>query len=72
VNVSEKVNSTQGFFTNYLNGRGPLRKLDIAGAHGRVSPGNGPAWAGFSPVLLMISSFLFLFKFGNPSEILEK
>jgi hypothetical protein len=39
-------------------------------ARGRVSPGNGPAWAGFGPTLLIVSSFLFLIKFGNPSEIL--
>jgi hypothetical protein len=32
VNVSETGNSSRGFFTDYLNGRGPLRKTDIAGA----------------------------------------
>jgi hypothetical protein len=48
-----------------------MRKLDITGVRGRVLPRNGPTWAGFGPVLLMIS-FLFLIKFGNPSEILEK
>jgi hypothetical protein len=31
--VSETVNSSQGFFTDYLNGQGPLRKVDITGAH---------------------------------------
>jgi hypothetical protein len=35
-------------------------------ARERVLPGNRPAWAGFGPVLLIISSFLFLIKFGNP------
>jgi hypothetical protein len=32
VNVSVTVNSSQGFFTDYLNDRGPLRKMNIAGA----------------------------------------
>jgi hypothetical protein len=44
VNVSETVNSSQGFFTDYLNDRGPLRKLDIAGTRGCVSPFMG--WLG--------------------------
>jgi hypothetical protein len=37
VNVSETMNSSQGFFIDYLNDRGPLRKLDITGARGHVS-----------------------------------
>jgi hypothetical protein len=30
--VRETVNSGQGFLTGYLNSRGPLRKMNIAGA----------------------------------------
>jgi hypothetical protein len=58
--VSETVNSSQGFFADYLNGQGPLRKVDITGARGRVSPGRGPVRAGFSPSLFIIFPFLFL------------
>jgi hypothetical protein len=32
MNVSETGNSSRGFFTDYLNDRGPLRKVSIVGA----------------------------------------
>jgi hypothetical protein len=34
--VRETVISGQGFLTGYLNSRGPLRKMNIAGARGGV------------------------------------
>jgi hypothetical protein len=36
VSVSETGNSSQGFFIDYLNDRGPLRKMNIAGARAGV------------------------------------
>jgi hypothetical protein len=65
VNDSETLNSIEGFFTDYLNDRGPLRKMNIAGACGRVSPGRGPIRAGFSPSLFIIFPLLFLPVLGN-------
>jgi hypothetical protein len=63
--VRETVNTGQGFLTSYLNNRGPLGKMNIAGARWRVSPGRGPTRAGFSPSLFIVFPFLFLLDLGN-------
>jgi hypothetical protein len=44
----------------YSNSQGPLCKDASAGAHGHVSPGYGPYWVGFSPLLFTFFLFLFL------------
>jgi hypothetical protein len=65
VNVSEIVNSSQGFFTDYLNDQGPLRKLNITGARAGAFP---RSWAGsdwFEPVTIHSFLFLFLPDLGN-------
>jgi hypothetical protein len=66
-NVSETRNSSRGFFTDYLNSRGSLRKADIAArARARAHfPIHGPTRAGFSPSIFIIFPFLFLSGLGN-------
>jgi hypothetical protein len=59
VNVSETMNSSQGFFTDYLNDRGSLCKADIEGAGALAFP---CPWAGmgrFEPIT--IHHFFFSF-----------
>jgi hypothetical protein len=60
VNVSETGNSSRGFFTDYLNDRGPLHKVDIAGARAGTFPRSWAVRASFSPSLIIIFPFLFL------------
>jgi hypothetical protein len=43
VNVSETGKSNRGFFIDYLNGRGSLRKADITSVGARAFP---RSWAG--------------------------
>jgi hypothetical protein len=50
-----------GFFKS----PGSLCKFDSAGARGQVSPGYGPYRAGFSPLLFILSIFLFLLDLEN-------
>jgi hypothetical protein len=61
VNVNETVNSSQGFFTDYLNDRGPLRRLTSRARF----PVRGPARAGLSLLLYIPFLFLFLSDLGN-------
>jgi hypothetical protein len=65
VNVRDTDEQCAGFFTDYLNDRGPLRKTNGADARGRVSPGRGSIRASFSPSLFIIFPFLFLPDLGN-------
>jgi hypothetical protein len=51
------VNSAQGFLISYLNGRGPLCELSIAGAFPCSWAGSG--W--FEPVTIHSFSFSFSF-----------
>jgi hypothetical protein len=62
-NVSETVNSSQGFFTHYLNGRGLLRKLGIAGSRAGVFPRSWTGSGWFEPVT--IHSFSFSARLSN-------
>jgi hypothetical protein len=59
VNVSKTGNNSRGFFTDYLNDRGPLCKTDIAGAGAHVFP---CPWAGmgwFEPISVHPFPFSF-------------
>jgi hypothetical protein len=69
VNVSETVNSSQGFFTNYLNDRRPLRKADIAGACAFPCPWAGMGW--FEPITIHHFPFLFLPGLGNSRKMIK-
>jgi hypothetical protein len=55
MNVSETGNSSRGFFTDYLNDRGLLRKVGIAGAF----PCSWASSGWFQPIT--IHHFLFSF-----------
>jgi hypothetical protein len=49
-NVSQTMKSGQGFVTGYLKDRGPFRKVDIAGARGRVFPRLWAKLGWFEPI----------------------
>ena len=71
-NCQCNVKTVYGFFAGFQIPRTFAQNRQHGFARGRVSSGNGSAWAGFGPVLLIISSFLFLIKFRNSPEIVGK
>jgi hypothetical protein len=52
VNVRETMNSVQGFLTGYSNSRGPLCKVDIAGAGARTFPCPSAELGWFEPIIV--------------------
>jgi hypothetical protein len=50
VNFRETMNSAQGFLTGYSNSRGPLCKVDIAGAGAHASPCPWAELGWFEPI----------------------